>query len=305
MSSGFQVRDSYSLGQAVREVFGADRAWLSWIVIIVTGLLGGAVAPLLADSSDASGAWAGRFTGAAVGLAVGGLVTLLPRIASLLALGAQLRDRPADLGSVDRPWWPLRLLAVALANTPPARRTNQDFIEAVTGIVTPVRGVLGRRSWPACAAAFAAPALGLAGAWQAWQAFIDGPRFQELVRGAQQAQQDLPVPGIFAQASFPMIVSIVSALLLMLVVVGIDQWSRSTVQSWATAVQPSDAEAGFVSALLGDGVSPSLPAGPSSGSHQGTVTVPPILKPGASPPPVDTSVTSEELGKLGDLFKDG
>jgi hypothetical protein len=302
MVSGLHGRDGYSLSQAVRDVFGADRVWLSWIVVIVAGLLGGAAAPLVTDSSDASAALASRFTGAAAGVVVGGLLSLLPRTAGLVALGSQLQRRPADLGSVERPWWPLRLLAAALANTPPARRTNQDFTEAVGGIVTPIRGLLSRRSWPACAAAFAAPALGLAGAWQAWQAFIDGPRFQEIVRGAQQ---DLPVPGVFAQASLPMIVSIVSSLLLMLAVVGIDQWSRKTVQAWATAVQPSDAESGFVSQLLGDGMLPALPGGVAAGASQGPVTVPPSREAVAPPPSVAPPISSEELGRLGDLFRDG
>lgn len=304
MAAGSPNRDGYSLAQAVHDVFGVDRAWLSWIMVVAAGLLGGVASPLLTTAADGAGTWAARFTCAAVGVVVGGVLTLLPRVVSLLMLGAALRTRPADLGGVERPWWPLRLLAAALANTPPARRTNQDFADAVDGIVTPVRGLLGRRSWPACAAAFTAPALGLLAAWQAWQAFIDGPRFQELLRAARDREQVLPVPGIFEQASFPMVVSIVSALLLMLAVVGIDQWSRKTVQSWATTVQPSDADAAFVGGVLGDGISVGVPSGPSPPVVKGPVTMPP--GPDRSPPPpVVTPISSEELDKLGDLFKDG
>lgn len=288
-------RDGYTLAHAVREVFGPDLAWVSWAVVAGCGLLGAACAGFFDGAPDAPRRWAGPFTCAAVGVVAGGLITLVPRLIGLVTLSAAIRTRPADAGDVDRPWWPLRLAAAALANTPPLRRTAQDFTEAVAAVIPHVRGLVGRRLWPACAAAFAAPALGLVGAWQAWGAFV----------GAGPLQPGR-VPSVGEKAWQPMILSIFAALVLMLAVIGVDQWIRRLLQRWATTVRDTDAATGFVAARLGDGLlmpasSPSIPVLPGG---PGDVTMPPERRP---PPPAPTAppISSDALEGLGSIFKNG
>ena len=279
--------DDYRLTHAVRDVFGSELTWVSWLAVIAGGLLGAACAPLVRGPADAPRQWAGLFTCVALGVVFGGLFTLLPRLVSLLALSASLRSRPADLSDVDRPWWPLRLVAAALADSPPLRRTAQDFGEAINAIVPQARGLIGRRMWPACAAAFAAPAFGLVGAWQAWAVFIDSGEFKS---GR--------VPTVGEAAALPMVVAIIAGLVLMLAVVGLDQLLRRVLQRWETTVRPSDAEVGFVAARLGDGLAPvsgQLPAAP-------TVVMPP---PRSVPAPASQPLSADALEGLGKLFENG
>lgn len=295
MAERSAVRDGYTLAQAVREVFGPDLAWVSWVVVATAGLVGAACSPLVRGTAESPRLWAGPFTCAAIGVVVGALLTLLPRLVGLLALGSAIRSRPANADDISRPWWPLRLVAAALADTPPLRRTAQDFTEAVTGVVPHLRGLVGRRLWPACAAAFAAPALGLVGAWQAWGAFINS---RQVEAGRQ--------PTVGEVAALPMIVSIVAGLLLMLAVVGLDQWIRRLLQRWATTVRDTDATTGFVAAQLGDGMAirVSDPADRAPLSGTGGVTVPPGR---TAPPaePVQPRISSDALEGLGNIFKNG
>lgn len=291
MASPTTGREGYTLAAAVRDVFGPDRAWVSCLVVIAGGVAGAACASVLQGAAREAWAWAGPFTCAALGVTIGGLVTLLPRFASLVGLGRKLRERPADLGDDQRPWWPLRLVTAALADTPPLRRTTQDFSDAVATIVPQARGLVGRRLWPACAAAFAAPALGLVGAWQAWGDFIDSG---EIEPGR--------VPTVGGVASMPMIVSILAALLLMLAIVGIDQLVRRLLQGWASAMRPADAESGFVTARLGDGLV-SLP--PTTGVAATPAEVVPSRVPPVAPPAERPQISADALEGLRDLFKNG
>lgn len=295
MAQRSAARDGYSLGQAVREVFGPDFAWMSWVVVVAGGLLGAACAPLFRGPAEAPRLWVGPFVGASIGVVLGGLVTLIPRAAGLVALGAGLRMRPADLGDAARPWWPLRLVAAALADTPPLRRTAQDFTDAVNAVVPHSRGLVGRRLWPACAAAFAAPALGLVGAWQAWAACIDS---RELGVGR--------VPTVGEKAALPMALSILASLVLMVAIVGIDQWIRRLLLRWATTVNDTDATSAFVAAQLGDGMAIRMAdaADRLAGGSSGGVTVPPDRQPPVrepAPPPI----SADAIEGLGNIFKNG
>lgn len=289
MASREADRDGYTLAHAVQDVFGPDLTWLSWLVVAGGGALGAACAPLVPDA--AARPWAGAFTCAALGVVAGGLLTLVPRLVGLVALGSGLRSRPAT-DDVSRPWWPLRLVAAALADTPPLRRTASDFEAAIAAVQGRARGLVGRRLWPACAAAFAAPALGLVAAWLAWGAYVNSG---ELRVGR--------MPTVGEKAVLPMAVSIIAALVLMLAVVGVDQWIRRLLDRWAGAVRDTDAAAGFVAAQLGDGMAirvPDTDGGPSSPGGGG-VTVPPA--PVSRPVQPPQRISADAIEGLGNVFK--
>jgi hypothetical protein len=296
--SGGSDRDAegYGLAAAVRDVFGGGATWVSWIVIAVAGILGYLVLPLVAGSGDVGGSlkpWAC----AAYGISLGGLLTLLPRAVSLAGLGGSLGRRPGPEAEADtdHPWWPLRLVAAALQNTPPLRRTDQDFTNAVAEFAPRARGLLGQRLWPACAAAFTAPALGLISAWDTWGEYVS----KGLVEAGKRS-----VAGVVA---WPMIISIAAALLLMLMIVAVDQWTRSLLQRWSTSVNPLDAQSAFVAANLPAAISPVAASALPAAAAYMTEREPPrgAAQARPAPEPALPSISAQDFEGLGKMFGDG
>lgn len=301
--SGRSDRDAegYGLAAAVRDVFGGGAAWASWIVIACGGGLGYLVLPMVAGSEDVGGSlkpWAC----AAYGIALGGVLTLVPRALSLFRLGGALGRRPGPEsdGDTDHPWWPLRLVAAALQNTPALRRTDQDFTNAVAECAPRARGLLGQRLWPACAAAFTAPVFGLISAWDTWGEYVS----KGLVEAGKRS-----VAGVVA---WPMMLSIAAALLLMLLIVAIDQWTRSLLQRWSSSVNPLDAQSAFVAANLpaatGPVVAAALVSGPSAPGQAAVTQREPSKGAGQArpaPEPALPSISAQDFEGLGKMFGDG
>lgn len=288
--------EGYGLAVAVRDVFGTGATWLSWVAITVAGVLGFFVSPFVSGSGEGS-EWLKPWACAAYGVCLGGLATLLPGTLTLVQLGGGLRRRPAAeaMADVENPWWPLRLVAAALQNTPALRRTDQDFSNAVTECAPRVRALLGQRLWPACAAAFTAPALGLISAWFTWNEYVNLGRVE-----AGKAS-------VAGAVAWPMILSIAAALLLMLAIVAVDQWTRSLTQRWATGVNPLDVESGFVAANLPAALAPlvsaALPAEPPlAGAHLGGRVA---GHPGSAPEPALPAISAQDFEGLGKMFGDG
>jgi len=287
---------------AISEVTGPNRAWLA-AAFIVACCLGAAGLAMLKPS-----AWEPLrpLACAGYGLAVGGILSVLPRFVSLFALGSALNRRPATEDPA-RPWWPLQLVASALRDTPSLRRTADDFRTAVQGFVPQARGLLGQRLWPACVAAFAAPVLGLVSAWVSWKVHLP-----EAVRLAQeqglQADQTEVVPVVdWSMVAWPMIITIALSLVLMLAVVLADQLARRLFQRWTESVRPLDADSQYVQerlAALAEGQLAVLGERPISGR-------PVEPRPGPVPPPPPAAekpqpqVSAEQLQGLGDLFRNG
>lgn len=289
--------EGYGLAAAVRDVFGTGATWLSWVAITVAGVLGFFVSPLVAGSGEGS-EWLKPWACAAYGICLGGLATLLPKTFALMQLGGGLGRRPAAdaMADVENPWWPLRLVAAALQNTPALRRTDQDFTNAVTEFAPRVRALLGQRLWPACAAAFAAPVLGLLSAWQTWGDYVS----KGLVEAGKRS-----VAGVVA---WPMILSIAAALLLMLAIVAVDQWTRSLLQRWATGVSPLDVESAFVAANLPAALSPMVAAAlptepPLAGVRDGGRTLAGQAR--SAPEPALPAISAQDFEGLGKMFGDG
>lgn len=287
---------------AISEVAGRNRAWLAAVFILACGL--GAAGLAMMQPS----AWEllRPLACAGYGLAIGGLLSVLPRFVSLFALGSKLNRRPATEDPA-RPWWPLQLVASALRDTPSLRRTADDFRTAVQGFVPQARGLLGQRLWPACVAAFVAPVLGLVSAWVSWSVHLP-----EAVRLAQEqgleADQTEVVPVVdWSVVAWPMIITIVLSLAVMLAVVLADQLVRRLFQRWTEAVRPLDADSQFVQerlAALAEGQLAAPGERPTSERpvEPRTGPVPP------PPPPPEKSqpqVSAEQLQGLGDLFRNG
>lgn len=302
--------DSLSAESAVREVWGPARLWLSLATVVAGGCVGGllAVVPQAEEwtalSREAFRTWAC----VGYGIACGGILTLLPRLLSLARLGRGLSRRPTDDGA-DRPWWPLAFVASALRDTPALRRTPEDFRSAVTGFVPQARGLLAQRLWPACAAAFVAPVLGLISAWRSWQVYLPERQRQALER-AQPGESVVMVPDIdWGSVAAPMIGTIALSLVLMLGIVAVDQLTRRLLQRWASSVRALDAESPLVQERLaavdelsprgmGDPARPARASGEPARPAEAVRVQPP-------PPPPEPQISASELEGLGELFKNG
>ena len=147
------------LGGALADVFGYWPAWpwSSCAVIAGCGLIGMATAPLFAPADGTphpAVRWA-AVTG--YGLAVGGLLTLVPRMLKLQQCSRDLKQRTANGAD----WWPHRLLATALVDVPALRATPEDFQAAVDRTRVRARGLLATRFWPATVVAFVVPVFSI------------------------------------------------------------------------------------------------------------------------------------------------
>ncbi len=306
--------DMLSSDAAVSEVWGPSRSWLALASILVGGAAGWGIAVALPDAAEvatASRDWAGPLAWMGYGLAIGGIVTLLPRVVSLLMLGRSLTQRPAADGGA-RSWWPLPLLAAALRETPSLRRTPEDFRLGVSGFVSQARSLLAQRLWPACVAAFATPVFGLISAWMSWES-----QLPEAIRRSQEQVQDgdaaAVVPSFDWGIAAPMIISIGLASLLMLGIVVVDQLARRLLLRWAATVRMLDAESPLVQERLAPSgeAPPRRVAGdkPPQGSQASRATPSPevaVVPPPPPPPPKpEPRISAEELEGLGDLFKNG
>lgn len=287
---------------AIREVAGPSRTWLAGAVILAGGLVGAGFAASVSSSWEGLRGWAC----AGYGIAIGGILTVLPRFAAVVMLGRSLAHRPPVDDPVS-PWWPLPLVASALRDTPALRRTPEDFHRAVDAFVPQARGVLGQRLWPACVAAFTAPVLGLVSAWVSWKFHVP-----EAVRRAKEAARAADLEEAVAAVdwgavAWPMIISILLSLLLMLVVVLADQLTRLLLQRWASTVGPLDAESPTVAerlSLVADG----LPV--VRGERPARVAPEPVATrvvsvPEPPPEPPRPPVSAEELQGLGEMFRNG
>jgi MFS family permease len=304
-------RDPLSSEAAVNEVWGASRSWLALAVILVGGAVGWGVAVTLPGAGAAAssgGEWLRPWACAGYGLAVGGLVALLPRLASLVSLGRRLPHRPAaeDAG---RPWWPLPLLASALRETPALRRTPEDFRLGVAGFVAQARSLLAQRLWPACLVAFAVPVFGLISSWISWQVHLP-----EAIRRAQEQAQPgesvIVTPAVdWGGVAAPMIVSISLALVLMLGIVLVDQLTRRLLLRWAATVRMLDAESPLVQERLAASgeIPPARPPHDQPRTSREAPPAPPREIPPPLPPPPkpEPQISAQELEGLGDLFRNG
>lgn len=295
------MASSLSPEAAVAVVAGPNRAWLAAVLIVACGVGGAVMASTMPVESEAWRPWAC----AGYGIAVGGLLTLLPRFVSLFARGAALNRRPAA-DDPSRPWWPLPLLASALRDTPVLRRTADDFRTAVNGFVPQARGLLGQRLWPACVAAFAAPVFGLVSACISWKEHLP-----EAVRLAREAVADVKpppeevVPAVsWGAVAWPMIITITLSFVLMLAIVLADQLARRLLQRWALAVRPLDVESPVVAerlAALEDsqpGVRVERVGQPQPAAEPRPVVPPPPAKP-------QPQLSAEGLQGLGEMFRNG
>jgi hypothetical protein len=294
--------DGLSPEAAVAKVAGPNRAWLSAALIVACGLGAAGLATLRPFTWEALRPWAC----AGYGFAIGGLLSVLPCVVSLVTLGSALNRRPATEDPA-WPWWPLRLLASALRDTPSLRRTADDFRTAVHGFVSQARGLLGQRLWPACVAAFTAPVLGLVSAWVSWKVHLP-----EAVRLAQekgpQSDQAEVVPVVdWSLVAWPMIITIALSLALMLAVVLADQLAGRLLQRWAETVRPLDAESQFVQerlAVLADGQLAAL--GERLTSDRAVEPRPrPVDPPPPPPERPQPQVSAQQLEGLGELFRNG
>jgi|GEM_PF-2738658 len=294
--------DGLTAEAAISTVAGPNRAWLAAAMIVACSLGAAGLATLKPSTWEV----VRPLACAGYGLAIGGLLSVLPRFVSLFALGSTLNRRPA---TEDRapPWWPLHLVASALRDTPSLRRTADDFRTAVQGFVPQARGLLGQRLWPACVAAFAAPVLGLVSAWVSWSVHLP-----EAVRLAQEqgleTDQTEVVPVVdWSVVAWPMIITIALSLVLMLAVVLADQLSRRLFQRWAESVRPLDSESAFVQerlAALADGQLAMLGERPISDRLVETRPGP-VLPPPPPPEKPQPQVSVEQLQGLGDILRNG
>lgn len=287
---------------AISKVVGPHRVWLAASFIIGCGLGAAGLAMLKPSPWEPLRPLAC----AGYGLAVGGILSVLPRFASLFALGSTLNRRPATEDPA-RPWWPLQFVASALRDTPSLRRTADDFRTAVQSFVPQARGLLGQRLWPACVAAFAAPVFGLMSAWVSWKFYLP-----EAVRLAQEqgveSDRTEVVPAVdWSLVAWPMIITIALSLVLMLAVVLADQLARRLLQRWAESVRPLDADSQFIQerlAAVADDQSGTPGERPRADRsvEPAAATVPPPSPPPEKPQP---QLSAEQLEGLGDLFRNG
>jgi len=289
--------DALSPEAAINAVWGPNRAWLAAAVVLGCGVGGGLLGWALAGGRE----WLRPWACAGYGMVVGGLASLLPRVAAILSLGRSLARRPTR-DDADTSWWPLTLVASAVRETPALRRTAEDFRTAVSGFVPQARGLLAQRLWPACAAAFIAPALGLVSAWFSWKVHLPEAIRAASEKGrAEEVAEVTPVVD-WSVVAWPMIISILAALALMLAVVLVDQLTRRLLQRWASTVRPLDVDSPAVQEKLGD--AGQVRAG-------GPVAVRPTARPVLVEAPVmqpekpQPQISAEELQGLGDLFKNG
>jgi hypothetical protein len=301
MSDRESLTASLSPEAAVAVVAGPNRAWFSAALIAACGIAAAVLSSQMAFTGEGLRSWAC----AGYGLAIGGLLSLLPTFASLFARAATLNRRPvADDPS--RPWWPLVLVASALRDTPALRRTAEDFRTAVNGFVPAARGLISQRHWPACVAAFAAPVLGLVSAWVSWKVHVP-----EAIRRAQEAGKAAKpeltevVPAMnWSEVAWPMIITIVLSLVLMMAIVVVDQLTRRLLQRWATVVRPLDAESPCVAERHGAMEQGQLVA---LGERLGQQTPaaepqPAVVQPPAKPQP---QLSAEGLQGLGEMRRNG
>jgi hypothetical protein len=302
---------SLSADRAVGEVWGPARLWLSLATVVAGGCVGGALAAVMPQAGEGGAVSGDAFRTCecvGYGIACGGILTLLPRLVSLARLGRGLSRRPSA-DATGRPWWPLVLVASALRDTPALRRTSEDFRSAVTGFVPQARGLLSQRLWPACAAAFTAPVLGLISALLAWQDYLPERQRQALER-AQPGESVVIVPDIeWGSVATPMIGTIALSLALMLGVVAVDQLTRLLLQRWSSSIQLVDADSPLVQERLaavgelpirgmGDPSRPTrVPEQPARGQEAVPVQPP--------PPPAEPQISASDLESLGELFKNG
>ena len=290
------------LAAAIEEVFGVWRPAVSWGVIIASGVAGWCLAAWPAETGGVPREWLRPWACAGYGIAAGGLLTLLPRVWKLVQLSATLSRRPTRESVADDVglWWPLQLVTAALRHTPLLRMTAQDFATATAGLVGEVRGLLAHRSWPASAAAFTAPVLGLVSAWWTWGHYINAIELD------RQAVDATAAP--FGVVAWPMMLTILAGLVVMLAVVATDQMTRGLLQRWSTNVRFEDAAAPAVQAGLGRlaEVSMQRPSEEITRVDQPPQPVPqqrqPEPRPEPAPPP---PLTASDLQGLEKLFRDG
>lgn len=222
-----------SLRSVVEEVFGRWPAW-PWSVlglILAGGAAGLAAGSVLGGAGEEGRAALGKAACAGYGLVAGALLSLLPRVGRLVMLRPGVVRRPA---TIDDSWWPLKLLAPALAATPRLRRTQQEFSAAVGTAGGQIRSLLADRLWPAWVVAFVAPVLGLITAWQ------NGAKVQVRLRQGEDLAGVFPA--FIAQVSPPMVATIVASLSLMVAIVVIDQWTKALLRRWSAIVEPADGD---------------------------------------------------------------
>ncbi len=266
--------EGYTVPKAVDDVFGRWPAWpWSVVAVIVLGGVAGAAASTLLTAPDAVPNPALRWAACTgYGALLAAFVTTLPRAVKLLSLRSAVGRRPAA-DNADQPWWPLRLLAAALRQTPTLRLTQQDFSGAVGQAAGEARSLLTYRLWPACVAGFVAPVLGLLSAWESGSQV-------ELQPGEDAASVYMRV---LPQVSPPMVAEISAALLLMIVLAMLDQFTKGLLQKWASAVTLTDADSAFVQQLTGEGRTAEPHRVPRGGGPQES-----SIEPDGPPPPIPT-----------------
>jgi len=198
------------------------------------------VGSALRDAAETPPAALGAAASVGYGLVAAAIVSLLPRLGTLAWLSRGVMRRPTAIGE---DWWPLQLLGPALVATPKLRRTREEFRFAVDSAGGHARSMLADRLWPAWVVAFVAPALGLITAWQ------NGARVQ--VRLQQGEEIATVFPAFIAQVSPPMVATIGSSLILMVMIVVTDQWTKGILSRWCGVVEHDDGEHPVVLALLG------------------------------------------------------
>lgn len=217
-----------TLGRTLDHVFGRWPLW-PWTVMGViggSGLLAMASARFFAPEDSAPNPalrWAAL---AGYGLTVGCFLVLVPRMLKLQQLQRALRVRPV----VESEWWPYRLLASALLDVPALRATPEDFGAAVDRTRARARSVLAGQLWPVVTTAFIVPVLGLLSAWEsgAKVVFVGEPE-----PSAMYAE-------LLPQIAPPMVATILVSLVLMVVLVGVDQWTKSLLAEWGESVRFED-----------------------------------------------------------------
>lgn len=285
------------LAAAIADVFGAGRPAVSWAVIVLLGLVGWWAGARPDGPEPTAREWLRPWACAGYGVAAGALITLLPRALKVLTLNTTLSRRPTvELASHADSWWPLRLMTAALRHTPLLRMTAQDFTTSLASLVSEVRGLLSQRLWPACAAAFTAPVLGLVSAWLTWGhsiSFID-----------RQTIDAAAVP--FGVVAWPMILTILAGLAVILAVVVVDQMTRALLQRWSTSMRLEDVAAPAVQAGLAalaaaaPPVASVVPAPSAGDAAPLPPSPPPRPEPAAAPP-----LTAGDLRGLEDMFRNG